>query len=108
MDDWGVRKLAYAIKKKDRGHYFFLLLNMDESTVGDLDKFYRTMDLILRHLFVVVDEKEKDWRSRRTRLFSTNWRVRRSGRGVLSSITFCSFGLVSLRALVNDGNCDMR
>ena len=59
VDDWGVRKLAYQIKKKDRGHYFFLLLSMDESTVVVLDKFYRTMDLILRHLFVVVDEKDK-------------------------------------------------
>ncbi len=58
-DDWGVRKLAYQIKRKDRGHYFFLLLNMDESTVVTLDKFYRTMDLVLRHLFVVVDEKDK-------------------------------------------------
>jgi small subunit ribosomal protein S6 len=59
VDDWGVRKLAYTIRKKDRGHYFFMLLNMDESTIVTLDKFYRTMDLILRHLFVVVDEKEK-------------------------------------------------
>jgi small subunit ribosomal protein S6 len=59
IDDWGVRKLAYTIKKKDRGHYFFLLLNMDESTVVTLDKLYRNMDLVLRHLFVVVDEKEK-------------------------------------------------
>ena len=59
MDDWGVRKLAYPIKKKDRAHYFFMLLSMDESTVVTLDKFYRTMDLILRHLFVVVDEKDK-------------------------------------------------
>jgi small subunit ribosomal protein S6 len=58
-DDWGVRKLAYPIKKKDRGHYFFMLLNMEETSVVVLDKFYRTMDLILRHLFVVVDEKEK-------------------------------------------------
>jgi small subunit ribosomal protein S6 len=59
VDDWGVRKLAYSIKKKDRGHYFFLLLNMEEASIVALDKFYRTMDLVLRHLFVVVDEKEK-------------------------------------------------
>ena len=59
VDDWGVRKLAYPIKKKDRGHYFFMLLSMDEATVATLDKFYRTVDLILRHLFVVADEKEK-------------------------------------------------
>jgi small subunit ribosomal protein S6 len=58
-DDWGVRKLAYPIKKKDRGHYYFMLLNMEEESVAVVDKFYRTMDLILRHLFVVVDEKDK-------------------------------------------------
>ncbi len=25
VDDWAVRKLAYPIKKKDKGHYFFYL-----------------------------------------------------------------------------------
>ena len=59
LDDWGLRKLAYPIKGKDRGHYFFYLLNMDEGAVTGLDKFYRTMDLILRHMFVVADEKAK-------------------------------------------------
>ena len=59
VDDWGLRKLAYPIKRRDKGHYFFQLLNMDEGAVATLDKFYRTMDPILRHLFVVVDEKEK-------------------------------------------------
>ena len=76
VDDWGVRKLAYSIKKKDRGHYFFLLLNMEEASVVALDKFYRTMDLVLRHLFVVVDERRRGWRSRRTRWSLMSWKVR--------------------------------
>ena len=59
VDDWGVRKLAYPIKGKDKGHYFFYLLNMEEGAVVGLEKFYRTMDLILRHMFVVADEKSK-------------------------------------------------
>ncbi len=59
VDDWGVRKLAYPIKGKDKGHYLFYLLNMDEGAVAGLDKFYRTMDLILRHMFAVADEKMK-------------------------------------------------
>ena len=58
-DDWAVRRLAYPIKKKDKGHYFFMLLSLEEGSIVVLDKFYRTVDLILRHLFVVVDEKEK-------------------------------------------------
>ncbi|MBP1732226.1 MAG: rpsF [Deltaproteobacteria bacterium] len=57
LDDWGVRKLAYPIKGKDKGHYYFFLLNMDEGAVAGLDKYYRTMDPILRHMFVVTDEK---------------------------------------------------
>ena len=59
VDDWGVRKLAYSIKGKDKGHYFFYLLNMEQAAVVGLDKFYRTMDLILRHMFVAADEKAK-------------------------------------------------
>ena len=59
FDDWGVRKLAYPIKKKDRGHYVFFLLDVDEGNVATMNKFYRTLDPVLRHLFVVVDEKSE-------------------------------------------------
>jgi small subunit ribosomal protein S6 len=59
LDDWGVRRLAYPIKKKDRGHYFFYLLDMAEDKVAGLGKFYRTIDNILRHMFVVIDVAKK-------------------------------------------------
>jgi small subunit ribosomal protein S6 len=59
LDDWGVRKLAYPIKKKDRGHYFFYLLDMAQEKVAGLGKFYRTVDNILRHMFVVIDVAKK-------------------------------------------------
>jgi small subunit ribosomal protein S6 len=59
FDDWAVRKLAYPIKKKDRGHYIFFLLDMDEANVAGMGKFYRTLDPVLRHLFVNVDEKNE-------------------------------------------------
>lgn len=59
QDDWAVRKLAYPIKKKDRGHYFFFLLDMEEDNVAGVSKFYRTLDPVLRHMFVAVDEKSE-------------------------------------------------
>jgi len=59
VDDWGTRKLAYPINKKDKGHYFFYLLDMDQKGVGGLNKFYKTLDAILRHMFVVVEETEE-------------------------------------------------
>jgi small subunit ribosomal protein S6 len=58
-DDWAIRKLAYPIKKKDRGHYLFFLLDMEERSVTPISKFYRTLDQVLRHVFVVVDEKSE-------------------------------------------------
>ena len=59
LDDWGIRKLAYPIKKKDRGHYYFYLLDMATDKVAGLGKFYRTVDNILRHMFVVIDAEKK-------------------------------------------------
>ncbi|MBA4391370.1 MAG: 30S ribosomal protein S6 [Syntrophus sp. (in: bacteria)] len=59
LDDWAVRRLAYPIKKKDRGHYIFFLLDMDEGNVAGMSKFYRTLDPVLRHMFVSVDAKNE-------------------------------------------------
>ena len=59
LDDWSIRKLAYPIKKKDKGHYFFFLLEMDESNLVGISKFYKNIDPILRHMMVRVDDKEK-------------------------------------------------
>ncbi len=59
MDDWSIRRLAYPIKKKDRGHYFFILLDLDEGNLTALGKFYKNIDSILRYMFVrVEDDKE--------------------------------------------------
>jgi hypothetical protein len=32
---------------------------MDEGSVATMNKFYRTLDPVLRHLFVVVDDKNE-------------------------------------------------
>jgi small subunit ribosomal protein S6 len=58
MDDWGIRKLAYPIKKWDKGHYFFLLLNVEEAGNAAINKLYRNMDTVMRHILVRVEEKE--------------------------------------------------
>jgi small subunit ribosomal protein S6 len=59
MDDWGIRKLAYVIKKKDKGHYFFFLVDVDEANMANINKFYKTLDLVLRHILVRVDDDAK-------------------------------------------------
>ncbi len=48
---------------------------MAEENVTSLNKFYRTVDLILRHMFVAVTESIKVWRNHRNRLFLTSLKV---------------------------------
>jgi small subunit ribosomal protein S6 len=59
FDDWTVRKLAYSIKKMDRGHYYYILFDAEKEAIRQLDRFYKTQDNLLRHLFIKVDEKEE-------------------------------------------------
>ncbi|MCS7280357.1 MAG: 30S ribosomal protein S6 [Desulfobacterota bacterium] len=59
FDDWEVRKLAYSIKKMDRGHYFYILFDAQKEAIPQLDRFYKTQDNLLRHLFVRVDDTEE-------------------------------------------------
>lgn len=53
-DDWGLRDLAYNIKRHDRGYYMIFDFNLDP-TEGDLDEIDTTCRLeneILRHMMV--------------------------------------------------------
>lgn len=59
FDDWTIRKMAYSIKKIDRGHYYYILFDGEKSLIPQLDRFYKTQDSLLRHLFVRVDDSEE-------------------------------------------------
>lgn len=59
FDDWSTRKLAYSIKKKDRGHYYYILFDIDEKNLTGIGRFYKNIDAILRHMFIKVEEDEK-------------------------------------------------
>ncbi|HMR01344.1 MAG TPA: 30S ribosomal protein S6 [Candidatus Gracilibacteria bacterium] len=55
-DDWGLRDMAYRIKKHDRGYYMVINFNLDP-TEGDLDEIDTTCRLeneILRHMITRV------------------------------------------------------
>jgi small subunit ribosomal protein S6 len=59
LDDWGIRELAYPIKKKNKGRYFFVLLDIEKGKLASLGKFYKNIDLVLRHMFVSIAEDAK-------------------------------------------------
>ncbi|GAB4368759.1 MAG: hypothetical protein Kow00128_14380 [Deltaproteobacteria bacterium] len=50
QDDWGIRKLAYPIRKKSNAYYTFLLYSGERGVVEELERNIKIYDGILRHL----------------------------------------------------------
>lgn len=51
-DIWGIKKLAYPIKRQDNGFYAVLYFNSDAGVLSELDRLNKINDKILRHLIV--------------------------------------------------------
>jgi small subunit ribosomal protein S6 len=51
-DIWGLKKLAYPIKRQDNGFYAVLYFNSDGGVLSELDRLNKINDKILRHLIV--------------------------------------------------------
>jgi small subunit ribosomal protein S6 len=59
QDDWGVRKLAYEIRKKPRGFYTLFDFCGGGSLVEEMERQFRIDDRVLKFMTVVLD-KEAD------------------------------------------------
>jgi len=56
-DRWGLRTLAYEVKKQTQGYYGILEWEGPGELVGDLDHLLRLDEHILRHLIIHLDPK---------------------------------------------------
>lgn len=57
LQEWGKRRLAYKIKRKQDGHYVLLNFQMDSVLSRKLDQQVRLNDNILRYLVIHKEEK---------------------------------------------------
>jgi small subunit ribosomal protein S6 len=55
-DEWGDRKLAYAIKKKARGYYVRFDYCGAGSLVNEIERFFRIDERALKYMTVLLDE----------------------------------------------------
>jgi len=55
---WGLRNLAYRIKKNRKGHYLHLNLRAPSAAIDELERQERLSDDVIRYLTVRVDELE--------------------------------------------------
>lgn len=54
-DDWGTKKLAYDIKKKNRGHYVRFDFCGAGALVQEMERFFRIDDKIMKFMTVLLD-----------------------------------------------------
>jgi len=63
-DDWGKRRLAYEIKKFQKGHYFQVNFLGCGKEIGEIERLMRIDSDVLRYLSVLADEEVKDVETR--------------------------------------------
>ena len=56
-DVWGMRKLAYPIKKKSEGYYVVIEFQAPPTLPKELDRRLKISDNVMRHLIDNKDEK---------------------------------------------------
>ncbi len=59
IESWGLRNLAYRIKKNRKGHYVMMNLDAPSDAVLELERQQRIHDDVLRYLTLRVDEHEE-------------------------------------------------
>lgn len=55
---WGLRNLAYRVKKNRKGHYMLFNLDAPPAAVSELERNMRINEDVLRYLTIRVDELE--------------------------------------------------
>jgi small subunit ribosomal protein S6 len=56
IDEWGSRKLAYTIAKKERGYYVRFDFCGTGLLVNEMERFFRIDERVLKHMSVLLDQ----------------------------------------------------
>lgn len=59
-ENWGLRNLAYRVKKNKKGHYIMLGLDAPTDAVNELERNYKINDNVVRFLTVRVEKIGKE------------------------------------------------
>jgi small subunit ribosomal protein S6 len=58
-ENWGLRSLAYKIKKNRKGHYVLFNIDAPAEAMHEMERLMRLNEDVLRHLTLRVDEFEE-------------------------------------------------
>jgi len=57
VEEWGSRRLAYAISKKERGYYVRFDFCGSGQLVNEMERFFRIDERVLKHMSVLLDQE---------------------------------------------------
>lgn len=64
-EDWGLKKLAYAIQHKKSGFYHLFEYTVDGDAVNNLEVEFRRDERVMRYLSVKLDKYAIEWAEKR-------------------------------------------
>lgn len=56
IDNWGLKNLAYRIKKNRKGHYVLLNIVAPANAISEYERLVRLNEDVIRYMTVKVDE----------------------------------------------------
>ena len=56
VDNWGLKNLAYRIKKNRKGHYVVLSIAAPASAIAEYERVMRVNEDIIRYMTIKVEE----------------------------------------------------
>lgn len=56
VDNWGLKNLAYRIKKNRKGHYVLMNITAPANAIAEFERIMRFNEDIIRYMTVKVDE----------------------------------------------------
>jgi small subunit ribosomal protein S6 len=57
VEEWGSRRLAYTIRKKERGFYVRFDFCGSGQLVNEMERFFRIDERVLKHMSVLLDSE---------------------------------------------------
>ena len=60
VDNWGLKNLAYRIKKYRKGHYVVMKIAVPANAIAEFERIMRFNEDIIRYMTVKVDEFSED------------------------------------------------
>ena len=59
MEDWGMRRLSYDIKKKSRGRYILIHFSGTPALLSELHRNFRVMDAVIKFQSIRLDDRKE-------------------------------------------------